>query len=123
MLVAALREYRGALRASLRAEYQIDLSRPDVPWIELADLVAHLPQGCALWRAAGGSMAWSQEVHMLAAVEYRLRVLAWQQTKDGSKGRNAPEPLSPPKSAHEKQAEDKRLESRAEAYLRRTQGG
>lgn len=60
---------------------------------------------------------------MLAAVEYRLRVLAWQQTKDGSKGRNQPQPLDPPKSERQKKSEDKRLESRAEAYRRRTQGG
>lgn len=87
---------------------------------ELADFVAHLRPGCALWRAIGGDIAWSDETHMLAAVEYRLRVLAWQKTEDGQKNRNQPKPLEAPKSVYDKRAEDERLSQRAMAYLRRT---
>jgi len=57
---------------------------------------------------------------MLAAVEFRLRVLAWQKTEDGKKGRNQPTPIDPPKAAHEVEEEQKRLSSRAQAYLKRT---
>jgi hypothetical protein len=118
-LVAAL-EFEGPLRASLRAEYAVDLRDPGMTLLDLADLVANLPPGCALYRATGGDMAWSTEVHMLAAVEFRLRVLAWQKTEDGSRGRNRPEPTKAPPSVHEKQAEQKRLSARAQAYLKRT---
>lgn len=89
---------------------------------DLADLVANLPPGCALWRAIGGPLAWSQETHMLAAIEFRLRVLAWMKTQDGAKGRKPPKPIDPPKSVYDARAEDDRLFSRAQAYLRRTGG-
>jgi len=78
------------------------------------------PPGCALFRAAGGPMAWTQEMHMLAAVEFRLRVLAWQKTEDAKSGRNKPTPIDPPKSAHEVDAEQRELSRRAQAFLKRT---
>lgn len=88
--------------------------------MELADLAANLPPGCALWRATGGDIAWSIEAHLLARLEYDLRILAWQNTEDGSKGRNRPEPNQAPRSAHEQQTEERRTSERAAAYLRRT---
>lgn len=118
-LVSAL-EFEGALRASLRAEYGVDLRDPGMGVLDLADLAANLPHGCALYRAAGGPAAWSDEIHMLAAVEFRLRVLAWQKTKDGKNGTKVPEPMTPPPTAHEKQAKADKAASRREAYLRRT---
>lgn len=118
-LVASL-EFEGPLRASLRAEYGVDLRDPGMSLLDLADLAANLPPGCALYRATGGAIAWSDEIHMLAAVEFRLRVLAWQKTEDGKRGRNQPKPLEPPKSVHEKQAETRELSRRAQAYLKRT---
>lgn len=119
VLIGAV-EHEGALRASVRAEYGMDLRDPGVTLLDLADLVAGLPPGCALYRAIGGPLAWSDEVHMLAAVEFRLRVLAWQKTDDGSRGRNQPKPIDPPKSVYEKQAEQRELSRRAQAYLKRT---
>lgn len=43
--------------------------------------------------------------HLLALVADRLEVLIWQQTEDGSKGRNHPEPIPRPgvKSRADKQ--------------------
>jgi len=87
---------------------------------ELADLTAHLPPGCALWRATGGDIAWSTESHLLARVEHDLRILAWQKTADGGKGRNRPERIEAPRPAHEQHAEERRTSERAAAYLRRT---
>lgn len=121
-LVASL-EFEGPLRASLRAEYGVDLRDPGMSVLDLADLAAALPSGCALYRATGGDMAWSTEMHMLSAVEFRLRVLAWQKTDDGKHGRNKPEPVKAPVSVYEKQAEEKRLSARAQAYLKRTGQG
>lgn len=118
-LVGAL-EHEGALRAALRAEYGVDLRDPGMSLLDLADLAANLPPGCALFRAAGGAMAWPPEVHMLAAVEFRLRVLAWQKTEDGKNGRNKPQPIDPPRLASEVEQEQQELSRRAQAYLRRT---
>lgn len=98
----------------------MDLRHPDMALMDLADLTANLPPGCALWRATGGDIAWSVEVHMLAQVEFRLRVLAWQKTDDGTKGRNKPEPIKAPPSVHEQRADEQRLSARAQAYMRRT---
>lgn len=86
---------------------------------DLADLTANLSPGCALWRSTGGPVAWSTETHMLAAVEFRLQVLAWQKTEDAKNGRNKPAPIDPPRPAHEIEHEQREVSRRAEAYLRR----
>lgn len=99
--------------------YGIRLSRHDYGVLELADMVAHLPPGCALWRAAGGPLAWSDEVHMLSRVDYGVRVLAWMKTEDGSRGRNAPKPEEPPTPGNQVKAEEARMNARAEAWSAR----
>lgn len=104
------------MRASLLAEYGVRLSAPSCGLLELADLVVHLPPGCALWRAAGGPLAWSDEVHMLAKVEHGLRVLAWQKTEDGSKGRNQPKPIDPPALAGEVREVEAARDAKARAW-------
>lgn len=101
------------LRQVLSAQTDLSLS-------DLADLTANLPPGCALWRSTGGPVAWSSETHMLAAVEFRLQVLAWQKTEDAKSGRNKPAPIDPPRPTHEIEHEQRELSRRAEAYLRRT---
>lgn len=99
--------------------YGIRLAQHDYGVLEIADLVAHLPPGCALWRAAGGPLAWSDDVHMLARVDYGVRVLAWMKTEDGAKGRNAPKPEEPPVPGNEAKAEEARMNARAEAWAAR----
>ena len=117
--MGAYAEQRDALRASLLAVYGMTLSTPGCGLLELADLVAHLPPGCALWRAAGGPLAWSDEVHMLAKVEHGLRVLAWQKTEDGSKGRKPPKPLEPPTPAGQVRATVEAQSAKAKAWEER----
>lgn len=98
MLAGALWEHEGALRASLRSEYQMDLRRPGVGLLDLADLVVNLPPGCALWRATGGPRAWSEEMHLMNAILHRLDIMTWQHTgmmQQKPRGK-APEPISPP---------------------------
>lgn len=112
-------EHEDALRASLLAVYGVRLSARSFGVLELADLVTHLPPGCALWRAAGGELAWSDEVHMLAKIELGVRVLAWQQTEDGQKGRRVPEPVDPPRASGEVRAEEAVADRKAEAWQRR----
>lgn len=109
------------MRASLQSVYGIRLAAHDYGVLELADLVANLPPGCALWRAAGGPLAWSDEAHLLARVEYGVRVLAWMKTEDGSKGRKPPEALEPPRAAGEVRAEEAAQEQKADAWMLRQQ--
>lgn len=127
--MGALVEHESALRASLLAEYGVSLRSAlsgtgELTLMDLADLTANLPPGCALWRSTGGDIAWSVEAHLLARVEHGLRMLAWQKTDDGSKGRNRPEPIEAPRSVHDQHTQERRTSERAAAYLRRTgQGG
>jgi len=67
----------------------------------------------------GGPLAWSDEVHMLVAVEFRLRRLEWIQTKDAPSGKNAPKALTPPPYAHEKDIAAAKTGVRADAWKRR----
>ncbi len=71
---------------------------------------------CALWRAAGGPLAWSDEVHMLARVDYGIRVLAWMKTEDGQKGRKPPKPEVPPAPGAQVREEESRTNAKAEAW-------
>lgn len=119
MLAYTLNDHEGALRASLLAEYGVRLSSHGMSVSELGDLVAALPAGCALWQSVGGPMAWSQEMHLLNLIEYRMNVSNWFQTKDGQSGRNQPKPPSYPPYAHEKRADESRQSARAEAWARR----
>lgn len=50
-LVGAYTAHPDALRASLRAEYQVDLRHPGMSLMDLGDLVAWLPPQSALHRA------------------------------------------------------------------------
>jgi len=116
MLAGALAYHRGALRASLRAEYQGDLDDPRMGAWALADLVNWLPAGCALWRSTGGPAAWTVEEHWHARVELRLRELLWSKTEDGKANRNAPEITPYPRYAHEQRDEEQRLMTRAQRW-------
>lgn len=117
LLAEAVTHHASALSASLLSVYGIRVN--DRSPLELADLVAWLPPGCPLWRAIGGPLAWSDEMQMLSVVDFRLRVLAWQQTDDGHKGRKAPTPPKPPPYAHERDAEKQKITARAAAHAER----
>lgn len=82
-------------------------------------MTAWLPPGCALWRSVGGPLSWSEETHLLNIVDYRLQVLAWQQSKDGSTGKNRPKPPANPKYAREKEAAVDETQRKADAYRKR----
>ena len=86
---------------------------------DLADLVAWLPPGCALWRATGGELAWPLEMHGLASVDLNVRGLIWQNA--GDKNAPKPEPWEPPPLAADERAEQKVVDRRAERYLKRQQ--
>jgi len=58
-------------------------------------------------------------MHMLARVDYGVRVLAWMKTEDGQKGRKPPKPEEPPRPGGEARQEEKRMNARAEAWAAR----
>lgn len=121
MLAGALDDHEGALRASLQAEYGIRLLRggrtdPARTPAELGDLVAGLPHGCALWRAAGGPIALTDEAHLLREAIYRLEVIDWHNA--GSKGA-APKRIELPRPAHEVRAEEARQTAKADQWAAR----
>lgn len=117
LLAEAYISHRGALLASLQSEYQVGLH--DRPLSVMTELVAWLPPGCALWRAFGGPLAWSDETHMLNLLDYRLRVLHWADSEDARKGRNQPEPPKPPPYAGEERAVEAHAERQSAARQKR----
>ena len=116
-LAVALAHHRGALRASLMAEYQLRLDEArSWPAQELAALVAWLPPGAALWRDMGGPASLSEEVRMLRAVEFGLRVLDWRM-RQGKGAR--PKPLPDPPYAHERREQQQKQRRKADSFMRR----
>lgn len=113
MLRMVLRDHAGALRADFRRVYAadvLDIYRGKIGLIEAADLAYHLPPGSAIWRAEGGPLAWTDETHFAAALEYNTHVLWWMKTKDGSKGKNPPQPNLPPKSKSQEAFDELRVQ-------------
>lgn len=113
MLADGLRSHRSALSASLWATYGVRLSSAlegDLRPQELADLTMELPAGCAFWQSVGGPMAWTAEMHLLAAIEYRLQASNYQ-------GRGArPKPFKPPPYSGQVRADEARMAAKAERW-------
>lgn len=107
--------HEGALIASLRAIYGIDYRSHGLSAQDLAHLVMWLPPGSALWISVGGPLAWSTDQRALNAIEFRLKVLDWRQTKSGSQ----PKPTPDPPYAQERAAKITAINRKADAYLRR----
>lgn len=61
-----------------------------------AVLAAMLPSDSLVFRASNPALEWSETMYMLRNIEFLLRVLAWQNTKDGQKGRKKPKPIETP---------------------------
>ena len=59
-------------------------------------LARQLPRESRFVRESEPGAAWSDAEWMLHAIEHDLRVLAWQATEDGIKGRRPPKPLPTP---------------------------
>ncbi|MFT4081191.1 MAG: DUF5361 domain-containing protein [Nocardioides sp.] len=97
MLARLLSEHRGPLAADLRRYYNLTLAHLadyGIPAREIADYVAHLPYDAATRRALDDDWWITPEIAFQRLIELDLRVLAWQRTEDGQKGRNPPKPLA-----------------------------
>jgi hypothetical protein len=114
-LVELIDRHGEALEADLQREYRRslrELHAGTMSFRELSWLVKGLPgDGTALWRAGrrvkstrpGKAKAtpppdefWTPERELQAQTIDALNILAWQKTKDGAKGRNAPKPIRRP---------------------------
>ena len=98
MLAALLEDHPGELRADFQRFYGLNLDGMGTEYsvAHAATLAAHLPQESACVRVASPEAAWDDATYLLAAIEYDLRVLAWQNSRDGAKGRNKPRPVQTP---------------------------
>lgn len=61
-----------------------------------AVLMEQLPAESRTARAQCPSAEWSATDYLLWRIEHTLRVIAWQSTEDGAKGRRPPKPLPTP---------------------------
>lgn len=85
-----------------------------------AILLSQLPAESRLLKAEDADLEWSQETYFLAQIEYDLRILIWQRTKDAERGRNKPQPPTLPR---EQRAKRKRMENFDKSLVDRVLGG
>ena len=67
-----------------------------MPVDDAAVLCAQLPQDSRVFRVLDPDSVMTYKVQAVRSMEHSLRVLVWQNTKDGIKGRNEPEPMPLP---------------------------
>lgn len=67
-------------------------------WGDLKVILAEAPRDSAFIRSAHpDEYQWgATELPLLHSMEHTLRILAWQKTEDGSKGRKPPKPIPAP---------------------------
>ena len=61
-----------------------------------ADLLQELPNGARIWKELAPAKSVSETVWLMQVIDFRLQVLAWQQSKDGQKNKNQPKPPEMP---------------------------
>lgn len=69
------------------------LGTPRLSWHDVWLICAHADPGGPLASVLDPHGAWTSTDLLLRSMEHTLRVLAWQQTVDGHKGRNPPTPI------------------------------
>lgn len=88
------------LRADFQQYYGLNLDRMGADYSpeHAGALCAQLPRGARTMLAEDEGLRWGDQEAMLSSIEHGIRVLCWQNTKDGQKGRNAPKPVALPGS-------------------------
>ena len=99
MLAELQSKHSSELSADFQQYYGLDIGGigDDFGYLHAADLAAQLPRESRSFRAINPELEWTTTEYMLWSIEYSLRVLRWQNTEDGHKNRNKPEPLPTPK--------------------------
>lgn len=97
MLARALEEHGGAVRADFQQYYGLNIDEMGEAYSTLhaAELLVELPGESRVKRIYSDDGPWTFDRTLMALAVNALNVLVWQRTKDGSKGRNRPEPIGP----------------------------
>lgn len=64
-----------------------------------AALLAQLPEQARVFKEENADLEWDTATYFLAQIEYDLRILIWQKTKDGQRNMNKPKPPKLPRDA------------------------
>lgn len=112
---------RAELVADFMQYYGVALPLDDEGMDAIADgtmygiLWEQLPKESRTARRDCPDLIWGDAERLLWSIEYSLRILTWQKSKDGSKGRNRPRPLQTPMERHRnRQAADAAIAHKAE---------
>lgn len=102
-------KYPDELRADFQQYYGLNMDGmgEGFSYAHAASLMRQLPSCSRVSKALNPDNEWDDATYMLALIEYDLRVLIWQNTKDAQKGRNQPKPNKTP---HEITEQRKRAE-------------
>ena len=86
------------LRADFQRVYGLNIDEMGESYSvrHAADLAAMLPRDSLVFKAGNPALEWSDTMYMLRSIEYMARILVWQNTKDGQKGRKKPKPVETP---------------------------
>ncbi|HAM15342.1 MAG TPA: hypothetical protein DCP91_05700 [Eggerthellaceae bacterium] len=98
MLAGFLVKHPCELRADFQRVYGLNLDDmgESYTYRHAADLAVMLPRDSLVFLAEHPELEWSDRDYFLWSIEYSLRVLKWQNTKDGQKGNNQPRPIPTP---------------------------
>lgn len=91
-------EHPDELRADFQQIYGLDIDGMGIGFspAHAAALMSQLPSSSRVAKALDPSAEWDDATYLLSAIEYDLRILIWQNTKDAQKNRNKPKPNETP---------------------------
>lgn len=97
-------EYPDALRADFQQYYGLNIDGMGTKFTHAhaAVLMLQLPSTSRLSKKINYDNEWDDSTYLLAAIEYDLRILIWQNTKDAQRNRNKPKPNTTPHDLAEK---------------------
>lgn len=82
-------------------------------------LWSELPRESRCARRLDPDLGWGDAERLLRSIDYSLKLICWQRTKDGQHGRNAPDPAPTPGEAARARERAERSRRNADAVARR----
>lgn len=103
-LATVERNHPDELRADFQQVYGLNLDGMGEGYshAHAAALMAQLPRSSRVAKALDPSNEWDDATYLLSIIEYDLRVLIWQNTKDAQRNRNKPKPNDTPRDIAKK---------------------
>lgn len=115
-------DHRAQVVADFRQFYGMSLpvgADDDPPDPEMYSVLwTELPPESRCARREVPDLAWGDAEYLLRSIDYSLRVIAWQRTKDGARGRNAPSPCPTPGEAARRRDAAERSRRNADSIAR-----